>query len=66
MGSHNYATKTVAGSVVIHEKVAPLSDSIVPDSPPPSQHDLQRLHDFMNHRYLQSLAHWYLSLFVTS
>ncbi|KAG0615411.1 hypothetical protein M758_5G039000 [Ceratodon purpureus] len=47
-GFHNYATKSVAGSVVIYEKVTPLSNSIVPDSPPPSQYDLQRLHDFVN------------------
>lgn len=63
-GSRSYscatqtATRTVAGSVAAAEKIAPLTNSVVPESPPPSQHDLQRLYDFVNERYL---SHLYLS-----
>lgn len=56
IGSYNYATQAVAGSVVIYEKVAPLSNSVVPDSPPPSEYEFQRLHDFVNARYLSLLC----------
>ncbi|KAG0629697.1 hypothetical protein M758_1G123200 [Ceratodon purpureus] len=48
IGSHNYATGTVAGSVAVAEKPPPPKASIVPESPPPSQYDLQRLYDFVN------------------
>ena len=51
IGFHNYAAETVAGSVAVAEKPPPPKASIVPEAPPPSQHDLQRLYDFVNDRY---------------
>jgi hypothetical protein len=51
IGFHNYATGTVAGSVAVAEKPPPPKASVVPESPPPSQYDLQRLYDFVKDRY---------------
>lgn len=50
-GIHRYGTQTVAGSVAVAEKVPPLTNIVVPESPPPSQSDLQRLYDFVFDRY---------------
>lgn len=51
-GSYSYATQTAtqtgAGSVAAAEKIASLTNTIVPESPPPSEYDLQRLYDFVN------------------
>ncbi|XP_024398720.1 NAD-dependent protein deacylase SRT2 isoform X3 [Physcomitrium patens] len=44
----NYATLAATGSVAVPQEISSSLNSIVPDSPPPSQSDLQRLYDFVN------------------
>lgn len=46
----NYTSESVAGSVAAAERVLPFKHSLVPECPPPSQSDLQMLHDFVMDR----------------
>lgn len=49
-GTHTYSSESVAVSMADAERV--LVPTIIPQAPPPSQADLERLYAFVNDRFL--------------